>query len=241
MKRIFIYIIFLNLLFCNAQTKDSLLKRFSIGLSYEANIGYRQLHYDASDKWVEDIRNIEEIPRYGFVLGLNLIYQLNSKFSIETGVLIANKGMSTQKKDLTWDTPNPAYPIKSKTAYSFYYTEIPLKVNYSMKVGKLNTYLIGGFSMNNFISKETIITKYYKDNNKSKNSDRQNLWHKPIAFSILLGFGIQVPISKQLRLHLEPVYRQNFTSIVPHINGKEYLYSIGLNTKVFYNFRSKNK
>jgi hypothetical protein len=222
------------------QVDDTIFKRFSIGLSYEPNYSNRQLNYSSQNKSIEGLRETEEIPNYGFRTGLNFRYGLSSKFAIETGLLFAKSGFSTRKKDLIWDSPDATYPIKSKTEFAYYYFEIPLKVNYYFKIGRLNLYATTGLSANNFLNRETTLTTFAQNGEENKSSDQQYYGFKADTYSFLLGFGMRIPISKRSILYIEPMYRHNFTSVVVDKDAKEYLYTIGLNTKLFYNFKRKS-
>ncbi|MES2617393.1 MAG: outer membrane beta-barrel protein [Bacteroidota bacterium] len=241
MKNFTIILFFLSIsAFCQGQ--DIKFKKWLIGVSYEANISSRQLKYSASNEWVKHIRNNSELPRYGFSTGGNFRYNLDQTFSIETGLLFANRGFATKKHQLNWATPNFDFPITSETAFAFYYIEVPLKINFNFALRKLRMYASTGVSMNYFVNRNTTLLVYNNNGDKQKTKSQQKYGYTKDTYSILLGFGMNITISKRVLLNIEPIYIQNFTSITADNKAKEYLYSFGLNTKFFLNLkRNPNK
>jgi hypothetical protein len=149
--------------------------------------------------------------------------------------------MLTLMENSTWDNPQPDYPVKSKTQFSYYYIEIPLKVNYHFKFGKLNGHTISGISFNNFISRRTTLIAQFENGEKDKTTSNVDYGYKPDTYSFLIGIGLDIPITDRFLLNIEPIYRQNFTSMSYDKNAKEYFYSFGLNTKLFYRLKKKTK
>ncbi|WP_300353331.1 porin family protein [Fluviicola sp.] len=224
-----------------SQLSDTLYRRLSIGISYEANLSGRQLNYSLSNQWVADLRNENEMLKYGYTAGLVFRYRLHPKLNLETGLRFADRGYTSPKETLVWESPDPKFPSKVKTTVSMNYVEIPVRFNYKLKVGKLDIYAMGGLSLNFLTNKVTRFKMYYENVNKDINKDKTDYGFEERTYSFSLGIGINIPFAKRLLLNVEPVYSQNFTSIVADKNAREYLYSIGVNTKLFLRMKKKTK
>lgn len=222
-----------------SQVKENIFKKISYGLSIEADICNRQLFYGSINEKFADIRNNEEQPALGFTLGANVQYRFNEKITLESGVLFSNFTMNSKMKDLTWQSSGTNLPTKSQTVFTTQNFSIPVKVNYGLKVGKLNGYITTGFSANYLFNSNSSVSTYLPDNSSYVNSHDQNIGYETLSVSLLAGFGIVYPISDRFTLNLEPIYRQGISSIVEDKNSNEYQYSLGLNAKVFYNIKKK--
>lgn len=224
-----------------SQLSDTLYRRLSIGISYEANLSNRQLNYGSSDQWIVDLRNENEVPKYGYTTGLIFRYRLHSKFNLETGLLFANRGYTSPKETLIWESNDPKFPSKVKTTVSMNYVEIPFSLNYKLKVGKLDVYVMGGVSLNYFTNKVTRFKVYFENGDKDISKDKTDVGFEERTYSFLVGFGMNIPVSDRFLLNIEPVYNQNFTSIIADKNAREYLYSVGVTTKLFLRMKKKTK
>jgi hypothetical protein len=162
-----------------SQNEENVYNRFAIAISFEPYYSYRQLSYGSEIKFLETLRNNRELPKFGFSTGLNFRYNLSSRFSFESGVIFANRGMLISTENLTWDNPQADHPVKSKTRFSYYYIEIPLRVNYHFKFGKLNGYTISGISFNDFISRRTTLIAQRENGEKDKTTSNVNYSYKP--------------------------------------------------------------
>lgn len=224
-----------------AQDMDSSRRKILIGVSFEPNFSYRQLAYSHPNSWVEDIRNAVELPKLGYSTGINFRYNYNSKLSFEGAVIYNNHGMTTRRVDLAWDDLNVDFPTESKTTYSYNYVEFPVKANYYIKVDSWTIYLTGGISLNHFVSKTLKTITFDEKGRSDSNKSNVNYGYAPNTYSAILGFGIDIPIKNHWLLNIEPMYRQNFTSISYEPQGKEFFYSGGLNLKLFYHLRKKSR
>ena len=214
-------------------------RKISYGLSVEADYCNRQLFYGTINEKFAELRNNEEQPALGFTLGANVQYRLNQKFTLESGVSFSNFTMNSKMKQLPWRSNGTNLPTKSQTIFTTQNFSIPLKVNYGLKVGKLNGYITTGLSVNYLFNSNSSITTYLPDNSSFVNSHDQNIGYETLSVSLLAGFGIVYPISDRFILNLEPIYKQGISSIVEDKNSNEYQYSLGLNAKVFYNIKKK--
>ena len=212
------------------------VKKYAIGLSYEANFGYRQLNFKDGNQQVADLRNQEEMADLGLATGINFRYQLNKKIAIETAVLFASIGFKTSQKDLIWASNGDNLPNKSQSAFAYRGMIFPLKMNYNFKIGKLDVYATAGMSLNYLLVRRTTNTRYFTNGSSANDFSDIRIGFDQFTWSITVGFGVNYALTKRFMVNLEPNYRQGITSVLSDTNSKEYLYTLGLNARVFYTF-----
>ena len=220
-------------LFC-ANSDSTKTRKIEIGITYSPDYCYRTLKPDASSKWITDIRDTLEIPKLGYTLGANVVYHLNKKISIESGLLFSDKGDKTKKYVLE-NSPTGELPINNTFIYHYFYLDIPLKANYYILTGKVKLFLTAGISTNVFLTKKEISILGYSNMDTKKNSSTVNSEYSRFNFAVIAGFGMNCKMANKLNLKLEPIYRRSITSITSNTPIKEYLYSIGLNVGIYYN------
>jgi hypothetical protein len=79
------------------------------------------------------------VPRFGYSAGLNIIFQVTKKFSLESGILFSKKGWNFTWDNLTFgDMIDPRYGFTYQTqqvgvtkGYEFQSIDIPLKINWT--------------------------------------------------------------------------------------------------------------
>ncbi len=224
-----------------SQYSDTLYRRLSIGVSYEANLSGRQLNYSPSNQWIVDLRNENEMVKYGYTAGLVFRFRLHPKVNLETGLRFADRGYTSPKETLVWASSDPKFPSQVRTTVSLNYVEIPFRVTHKLKVGKLDVYAMGGVSLNFLTNQVTRFKMYYENGDKDVNKDKTHYGFEDKTYSFLLGFGLNIPFANRLLLNIEPVYSQNFTSVMADKNAREYLYSLGVNTKLVLRMKKKTK
>jgi opacity protein-like surface antigen len=230
---IFILISLPILTFAQSETAS---KDWAIGLSYEPNIGFRQLKYTSFNEAIGEIRNSEEVAKIGFTMGLNIQYQFSSAIAVELGVLYANMGMKTEMQPIN-NTGQSGVPNNAITEYDFNSVIIPLKINYALKTGeKWNIYATAGTAFNFFMSRNTTYKTYVDEAFYAENTNIQRDGFRKMTNAVLLGVGLNYHASDNAMLTFEPIFRQYVTSIGLQPSGKEYLYAFGLNLKGFYRF-----
>ena len=216
-------------------------KRFSFGLSYEQNFSYRQLKFEAPNTLIADLRNKSEVADFGFVTGLNLRTRLTKRLSLEYGVSFARFGFKTKYSNLEFVSESTDFPIKTKTKYSFRSLVIPIKANFNFDLGKLNCYATLGVSYNSLFDRKSTLLVQFPDGRTEESSDINTTGFQDFTFSLIAGFGVNYVLFDRITLAVEPLFRRNLSSIVPDKNADEYPYSIGLNFKLFYNLKYKQK
>ncbi|MFT5823310.1 MAG: hypothetical protein ACI8ZM_004571 [Crocinitomix sp.] len=223
------------------QELENQFKRFSFGLSYEPNLSYRQLKYEGENKMFADLRNKNEVADFGFVTGLSLKTRLTKRLTLEYGVSFVRSGFKTKYSNLDFVSENTDFPIKAKTKYTFRSFIIPIKANFNFDIGKLNCYATLGVSYNSLFDRKSTLLVQFPNGNIEESADNNTTAFENMTFSLIAGFGVNYVLFDRITLAAEPLFRRNLSSIVPDKNAEEYPYSIGLNLKIFYNLKYKQK
>lgn len=223
------------------QSKDSIqFRRFKIGVTFSPDYCYRILKYDPSNKWVQDLRNDEEEPIFGFTTGFGIKMNLTNRVVLETGLFYSIKGQQTRNTDLVWTAPNADLPVKSKTQYHFKYIDIPLKAQYFFGNRKIKYFLSAGVSFNIFSEKATKVVSEFEDGHTTSENSIVDLGYLKFNLAAIIGCGIRYDATERISISAEPVYRQFINSIVADKKAKEYPYSIGTNFAVYYSLKKKS-
>jgi hypothetical protein len=206
-------------------------KKIAIGFTFSPDYCYRTLKPDTSSQWIAQSRDSLEIPKFGFTTGLSMLYQLNKRFSLETGLQFSDKGEKLKEVTLIWGQPDPSLPIKSTFIYHYNYLDIPIKVNYNISTSRLKFFVSGGLSTNLFLFQKTTSRLEYIDGNTMTNNSISNGLSR-VNLAIVAGFGINYDLTNRLTFRIEPTYRRSLYSIID-APVKGYLYSLGMNTGLY--------
>jgi opacity protein-like surface antigen len=222
MKKIISIILLLLTLGAYSQTQDSIsYSKFDMGFTYSPEYSYRVLKTNATDSWMKDAYDTLEVPKYGYTLGLQIIYHVNKNLFIGSGILFANRGEKTKKY--------PVLPINNYTNH-YYYVDVPVKANYYLINKKLKLFLTAGASVNVYVSDKTT-TDVGNSAGKKETIDTKLDFSK-VNFAFVGGLGIDCPVTDRWYFKLEPSYRRSITPIA-NAPVKKYLYSYGINLGFF--------
>jgi Outer membrane protein beta-barrel domain len=211
--------------------------RISIGISFSPDYCYRFLNSRGLNSWVADSRDTSEIPKFGYTVGVNVAWRINNRICIEAGLLYSDQSYQTKNCTLfdlnTSGKPDTLFPAISKSTYHYIYLDIPVKVNYYLLIKRAKLYITGGISLNIFLAqKSTLKIDFKDDQTKTYNSTITSGLTK-INLAAIAGFGFSYDVTKRIYFKIEPVFRCSITPIV-QAPLREYLYSIGLNTGLYY-------
>lgn len=215
------------------------LEGIKLSLVFAPDYCYRLLNYNSSYQWVEEIRNGEEMPTFGYTAGIGVKMNLTRKTVIETGLFYSVKGEQTKTREVNWVTSNTDLPMASKVQYHFTYIDIPLKFNYLLGGRKIKVFISSGVAMNIFIEKKSNVILEFNDGHNTSEISAVDLGYLRFNLSALIGIGIKYTMSNRFSIYAEPVYRQYLSSIVADRKASEYPYSIGASIGVYYSFRKK--
>ena len=240
MKKIFLLtMLFTSALLWSGEADSIRLGKIKIGIVFSPDYCYRFLNYRSSEKWIQDLRNEEEVATFGYTTGLGIKIELSNKILLETGVYYSIMGEQTKTTELFWVNSSPDFPAKSKTQYQFKYINIPLKLHYVFGSKKVSYFVSAGFSINIFTEKKTKVILEFKNGHKTSDNSVVDLGYLKFNLATVIGFGIKYDVTKKISISIEPVYRQFINSIVVGTGTKEYPYSLGANIGVYYTFGRK--
>ena len=221
-------------------------KKWQFGISFSPDYCFRTLLTDNSStsETVKLVRNDGERPKLGYTGGLSIVYNFSKTIGLETGLLFSNKGYKYENSDLTFgDMIDPRrgfvyssadINIKSvKFIYSFYYIDVPLKVNFVF--GKRNIRFITsvGVTTNVFLDERFTSVRYYQDGSKERNSSATNDDYNRINLSPQLGAGIDWKLNSKNNLRIEPTLRYGIMKINDD-SVMGYLWNFGLNVNFLF-------
>jgi hypothetical protein len=231
MKKIAIIILSLFSLTSYCQDKD---RKFAIGVCFSPDYCFRTYSADDSLKWVIDVMDSMEIPKFGYTTGLNFNYKISPRLDIDFGFKYSIKGYKTHWLKMIAAQPNdPLIPDKILYVYNYIYFDFPLKLNYLLLDKNLKLFVSGGVSTNIFQKEIFITSKKYNDGSVKTDSviDKSD-YHQNVNFAALAGLVLDYNISDRLKLRLEPTFRYSINSVFDSpIKG--YLYSIGLDFGIY--------
>lgn len=228
------------------QPSDSLkTRKLAIGLTFSPDYCYRILQAAVPDKVVfVKMYNDLEVAKFGFTSGINLAFNISKRVVVEAAILFADKGYRTKEQTYVFFSPigkpgiidtNPDLPEKGRFIYNYNYIDVPLKINYYILTQKLKWYVTAAIAPAIFINSTITSHVRYRDGHfKSKTSSTTSSTKcTPINWTGLIGIGCSYNLSSRLYFKLEPTYRRSLTPINKY-QFKEYLYSAGLTTGIFY-------
>ncbi len=182
--------------------------------------------------------------------GVKVAYELNSKFSVQSGVNLINLGYTTNGIYVTPGVSVVGFsnlssdPIlsKSETISSkdvensgslnqvFGYIEIPIEVKYNIVSGKFGVNLIGGFSTLLLNNDEVFV----ETNNFSQSLGSSNTL-RSINFSGNVGLDVDYSIHKNLYINVSPMFKVQ-TNTFSKNAGSIQPYYLGIYTGLNYKF-----
>ncbi len=181
--------------------------------------------------------------------GVKIAYQLNKKFTLQSGVNLINLGFTTNNVYVTSgvsvvglsnisSSPNLGKNTKSSKELNttgslnqvFGYVEIPVEIKYNVTNGKFGVNLVGGFSTLLLNRDEVFIeTPDYTQSLGSSNNLRS------INFSGNIGVDIDYLIHKNLYLNISPMFKVQ-TNTFSKNSGSLLPYYLGVYTGINYKF-----
>ena len=189
--------------------------------------------------------------------GVKFAYQLNSKFSVQSGVNLISLGYTTNNVYITPGVSVLGFsnlstiPIASKLQNDigakqdgimvedsnigslnqvFGYVEIPVEIKYSVTDGKLGVNLVGGFSTLLLNKDEVFVeTNSFTQSLGSSNNLRE------INFSGNLGVDVDYLINKNLFINISPMFKIQ-TNTFSKNSGSVQPFYLGVYTGLNYKF-----
>lgn len=223
MVKVIFFLILLIALPAFAQQNDTLnYNNVKLGLSVAPAFSSRYLKAENDAQANADYFDSIEMPHLGYSIGLNFGYQISKRFSLNSGLLFANKAQGSKSASLQ---------TISNYKNNIYYLDIPLKFNYYFLSKKSKIYLTGGANFSYFLANKISYRKENNTDNFSAVGEDLNSFN----LSGVIGLGIDVQIYKRWAFNFEANYQHAFTPVL-NTPIKRYLYSINPTVALFYKF-----
>ncbi|MCF0075306.1 PorT family protein [Dyadobacter sp. CY261] len=219
-----------------AQTQNSLGK-FSIGITFEPNYGYRTLNFSSGNKLIAEKRNANEVFRFGYALGMELKSKISKNILLSYGLQYLEFGYNSRFQTLKFANANPEFPVGSKTDFFHQVVGIPLSVQYHFTKSRFNPYIIIGVQLDCILQKTAVTVLEYEDGRTNSSEHRSTLDFQRFPVSALLGAGMEYRISDRISMVAEPLLKRSITSLIADRTAKEKPYSVGLAVKIVYKFK----
>ncbi len=211
-------------------------KPFQIGISLSPDICFRTLKIhdeDAAGDLPIKLRNDMETAKIGYTAGLNIRYNINDFFGLETGLHYSNKGYKTKMTDVIIWQPEQSDPNKMGFIFNFHYIDLPVKATFTFGTNPLRFFTSLGLTANIFlIETETEILVY--SDRTDKTTRRTNYDYNKVNISPTIGIGIDYKLNSSMNLRLEPTFRYGAMKIID-TPLTTYLYSGGIVISYYFN------
>ncbi len=213
-------LILVTILFFGFEVFGQETSRFKLGLIIAPNLVHRTLIEVESNDLTEFIiehRNRDEIPKFGYNIGLNIDFNFSNNFSFETGIQYANKGFKTKVIDIYSIQPDPNTPINYQCFDSHHYMDIPLKINYTAGKNKIRFLASIGVSTNILI--ESVRKKTFTNLDGTVKSEKTGLnatteRYERLNVSPLISLGTEYQINKNISIKIEPMFSYGILKII---------------------------
>lgn len=200
---------------------------YSPQLTYRRDIGDRTRvqGYNSGNSWSStSYESKEEIPKYGYEIGLVFEFALGKRLNLNTGTSFETQGFKTDSNITTTTSGwgdiigNFSYTSNNKSFnYSFYYLSIPLIFNYAIKLEEERDFYFGG----GVETKNLFRSRLNNSTNYGENSTRFTIFYT-------VNIGMSFPLQKNRRLFMEPNFKiQNKIYYMSENKIKYQLWSAG--------------
>lgn len=229
-----------SLLFTKIQAQIIEASKLQIGINFSPDGCYRLMEENefTSKNGFKDLMDKNETFKLGFTTGVNVYYQFNRMFGLETGVQYANRGFQTKKSDFFLLSVDPLMSVNVRTKYIYKYLDIPLKVNYTYGNGKIK-YIAGFGVINSFILVAQRKTVGYYNDKGSRMGTKEQISEStnPFVLSPTVSFGADYRLNNKINFRIEPNIKFAIMSAHNKLSFNQYLYSAGLNFSVLYRLK----
>ncbi len=225
MKKLSLLLAILTPILLVGQEVEKERSKFSIGLNISPNYSYRTLSYDEEGREIVEFREEYEDPGFGFNTGVAVQYVMNERVE-----LALNAQVSRQThifKDLLVTDVIGSQVGRLNWYYSYYYLEVPARVNYHFLKGDFFGYVTAGASVN-FLLKDEIRTEINFDNGESdeRTTETSIQNFKETTIGLIGGFGFGYHLNEKWDARMEPVFRYSLTPLA-EAPIDQFNYSIG--------------
>ena len=227
------------------QQSEAQKSRFSIGAYFSPDAADIYLQSTDNKQSTEDFienRNSRETMKFGYTTGLSVVYLLNEKFSLETGLEYSNKGYQTKKVGLNFGVgqglSNPprgfVFDEGSETAtdvrfvYHYQYAGIPVKLNYTVGNGKWRFISSIGLTAEYLMRASSTTVLYYDEERPNRENDIDDQDYNTFNLSPSISAGVDYQLNPRMSLRAMPTFRAGLLKIMDDTPVTGYLYSAGV-------------
>jgi len=205
-----------------SQHKNDSSSKMSWGIHINPGISFRVLDYIEKENPISKLRNQNEIPKFGYQLGISGLRRISNKGSIELGISYLNIGYNTRKLDCIWTAPQSSYPEYIKIKQSFKFVGLSLMYKHLIIDNNFNLFFSLGGSINELLSRKTMVLEYV-GSERSKHASSIRTGFSETYLNGLISLGTKFIVSKNISFIVEPTYSRGLTSVLLGSNSNEYL------------------
>jgi hypothetical protein len=201
------------------------LHKFSVGINFSPNFSFHTMKADEDYQIFLETLKKDEKPGFGFNTGISLVYYLTKHIEIESGLQYSQQ--TYQLKNITIENLEGDSLGKATGKFHYNYFEIPLKINYHIRIQNPDIYATGGLSLNFFHDYWIKSNLKYNDGHEEKRvteGQTGNINYAIIA--IIAGVGIDYDLGQKFNIRFEPLFRYSFQPVYD-TPLKLFNYSIG--------------
>lgn len=222
--------------------------RWAAGIVFSPDYAYRTIIYPDSVKRWKELQDKYEHPAFGYTTGVTLLYSLNKRLELESGLLYSAKGYVVKLPgEEGWHLPDelsdeggqindPLLPDEANTIFNYRYLDVPFKVNWFFYQSRVRFFLSAGVTGSFFLDEFTEEKLIFDDRIETTRYNEEDVTFNPVVLSLTGGAGIEYPLTGKLRIRVNPEVRHAVTPLADTF-GKCYLWSAGINTSVFFKLR----
>ncbi len=168
-----------------------------------------------------DITGLGQNRKFGYISGLNFIYNLSSKLGFETGLQFSNKGYETNYLNFV------------KYRLQLNYLDLPIKVNFYTVSKRVRLIASTGIVLNIPINYTSITIKKINDElEKSRESYKMSVFN----LSVLVSPGIDIQLVDKLNLQIGPDFRYALLDHFRPYKLNAHLWTLGMNVGIYKSF-----
>jgi len=202
-------------------------QRIQLGVTFSPAYSYRTLKGDR-ENWALKLRNEDEIAKFGYSGGLNICFNRNSLFGIESGILYTNMGYRTKKRNLNFGDDVPDHELTIRHVYSYHYIDVPLKARLSTEWQKKVRFSTGIGVITGFLVGFTNTLQIENEKNQTSPLLTEN--HNRVNLSPIISAGVDYMITSKSFLRVEPVFQYGLVNTIKsEAPISQYLWSMGVN------------
>jgi len=223
-------------------------KRVMIGVHFSPDVAYRVVTKKNNDAItnliIKEVKN-QEIPKFGYTVGVNTLINIKSFVGIEAGIWYMNMGYQIKWREVNFGSQwtgshnNPNINTGDsialvKLVYDYHYIGIPLTVNFTVGKGKVRFFAGAGLAVNFLVSNTNtdIIKGYEPKNGKSTNKGYANI--KLVNLIPILEAGIDYKINSRMNLKVSPCFKFGALNLSPDTPIGEHLFNGGIKIQYYF-------